>query len=173
MATSRRIGTRSKAELATAYHEAVHALLAVLEGIRIHQVNVIGGKGYDERVLHDPVVKRSNKQRLETGDISPTLRMQIEAHARVALAGTIAQKKFDPGSLRSYHSTTDNKNAVDLINCLTASVRETEARLNLLSVQAEQRLKIHWPAVRRFVPILLEKRRISGTETKTLLTSLL
>jgi hypothetical protein len=90
----------------------------------------------------------------------------MESHARVALAGEIAQERYDPDSVEDFHGERDRCRAFDLIGYLTESDRELEAWLNLLSIQAEQQVAKYWDGIEAVAAALLEHRTLSAKQIR-------
>ena len=96
----------------------------------------------------------------------PGCACESEAHIRIALAGGIAENRFDPSCWRPRHGAGDRRDAFELLIFLADSRREQRAWLRLLNIQAEQMLDFYWPAVESFVPVLIKRRTISGAEAE-------
>lgn len=153
--------------VATAYHEAGHAVMAYFEGIR--------NKGASIK----PEGNASGVCRLQNilWHVNPqwdgTLRMRdrIERLARVKLAGPIVQRWFSPADYRHFHGQEDRQTAIDLISYLAGSEEELEAYMKLLHIQV--RTKISTPPMGKIIMevanALLRRTSLTGRELKTLI----
>jgi len=147
---------------ATAYHEAGHAVVAWAEGIRLRSVSIIPTDDTDGRVEHVNQLWGSTID----SNRSDANRLKAERHVRVSLAGQLAQRKFDRRTVRKWHAQRDHESAVNVLGHLVQSNRELEAWLDLLSIQTEQLLKLHWQMVRGLAQELMKRNRMGGKELR-------
>jgi hypothetical protein len=106
---------------ATAYHEAGHVVAAIAhgKGIRRQGATIIpdlkrGAAGTVYMLKHipgDPSVAGAYRGDRQTG----RMQLRIEEDVIVSLAGGVAQRKFRPSSVRSYHWRSDREAAIDLL----------------------------------------------------------
>ena len=116
---------------ATAHHEAGHAVQAFKEGIRVDAATIVPGDGAAGRIT---CTQRKLKADLQIP------RQIAERHARVALAGWVAQRRHAPRSARNHHFAGDNQVVTDLALRVSGSTREAEARIKLWIIQVEDGL---------------------------------
>jgi hypothetical protein len=78
----------------------------------------------------------------------------------------VAQQRFKPSSVRSWHGSSDFQAAVCQISSFTASDREREAYLKLLRIRTEQTLARPgaWECVEALAAALLDRKTLSATE---------
>lgn len=127
----------STAISATAFHEAGHAVQAHLEGLAVRWATIIASDGADGTV-------RLMRPLSITGTITIT---QAARHARVSLAGWIAQKRHAPRSIRKHQMGGDYAAAARLAMAISGSERQVDAWVHLWTVQVEEVLAGRWPAV--------------------------
>src|ERR1017187_9553579 len=136
----------SKPRRATAYHEAGHAIMCRLSGIRLNKVtiasdeNTTGSCGYEKMI----------RGKYPETDNSDRMRLKLEKRAMIALAGPIAQKLFNPRSFRNYHASADFKAAVDMALLVNGSAKQAEAWLKWLEICTRETLQARWSIVEGF-----------------------
>ena len=82
--------------MATAYHEAGHAVVAWTQRIRIRAASLIPADGTDGRVSFKHLLAGIQLD----ASRSDASRLKAERHVRVSLAGHLAQRRFDRKSVR-------------------------------------------------------------------------
>ena len=153
------------AQEVSAYHEAGHAVAAIRTGIGIGRsgVSIAPGEHFSGM---DHLLKRfsGNPDKIATG----TMRLGAEKHAIASLAGELAQRKFRPSSVRSYHGQTDRHNAVKLMSYFVSSDRELSAYLKWLKIRAEQLVgnDATWTMIEAVAKALIKRDRLSAKEAK-------
>ena len=93
-------------------------------------------------------------------------RHRLECQARVFLAGAIAQRRIAARSMRRLHNQTDIENVVFFMDYLCSSDRELSAHIELLQMQTEDLVELHWPEVQTVAKALIERRTLSGPEMR-------
>ena len=146
--------------LATAYHEAGHAVVAFHEGIRLTSGTIIPTVDFDGMVIYASPFGRSNFG----SSRSNADRLKAERYVRATLAGHLAQRRFDRGSLLECHADLDRHTADCILSPFTTSERELSAWLRLLGIQVEQILEIRWPWVKALAKELMEHKKMSGRQ---------
>jgi len=131
---------------ATAYHEAGHFVLAWAQGIAVHRIEITVRTGL---VVTEPI----SLEALEEPD-------RRDQRIRVCLAGGIAQRRFNPRSLRRCHIRQDNENAFDF----ACSEDNVQARLDRLEAETEAIVKQLWPLIEALAGELIVRRRMTGDE---------
>jgi hypothetical protein len=151
---------RSKALEATAYHEAGHAVVAWDQHVGLRRISIVPDRGSAGRVHHAPIWGRYNPE----WDASPQVRLRGERLIRVSLAGMIAQRRFNPRTVRHYHGAEDHAKAVDMIFRLAASDEHADAYMKLLEI--ETRIIVHqrWELIGAFAAELMIRRLMIGAE---------
>lgn len=155
----------AKAREATAYHEAGHAVAAVVlkVGIGRRGASIIPGESY-AGVVH---VRKGFRGSPEL-DNSGAMRLGAERRAITCFAGEAAQRKFRPSSVRSYHGQMDRHKAVDLMSYFVGSARELDAYLKLLKIRADQFVACDpwWTAIKAVAKALMDRDRLSADEVR-------
>lgn len=146
---------RTKTLMATAYHEAGHAVVAWHEGVRVQWATIIPGEGFSGRVKHANLFKGVNPE----VDTSLRVRARVEKSARIAIAGRVAQQRACPGSRTG--DGADAQHAFDVLSHLCGSTEETGAYWSLLTIQTRQTLARPdvWPIVKAVAAALLRQER--------------
>ena len=103
-----------KTRWATAYHEAGHAVVSWLlgialrrEGVTIVPDNAAGNSG--------SCATRWTSRKTIEWDASERNRFRAEKDIQCLLAAEIAQWRYNPHSMRRYHSSSDRKQMDDLL----------------------------------------------------------
>ena len=115
----------ARGDLPTAFHEAGHVVAAWRRGLKIHNVTIVPGPGFQGMVKHSPPMRGI---RLDC-DGSNRARLRAESAIVVCLAGPEAQRRHSPRSWRSYHGARDHEKAVDLAMSLNGSDEAVNAHL--------------------------------------------
>src|SRR5579864_9460208 len=112
---------------ATAYHEAGHAVAAVLEGFTLYKVQV-GGPSIpvdaDGLTVSGSLAKTLNS---EADGVARRDRVRIEKSVRIYLAGALAQRLHARRSCRTHHASSDFGRVIDLLSLVTRSTEELQA----------------------------------------------
>lgn len=138
---------------ATAYHEAGHVVVALLEGLEIEYATI---KASGHRAGH---VKLRGKTRRTTAS-----RLKLEGLIIVALAGDIAQRRFAPRSSRSWQTTGDRRDAVDMALSICGSGESATAYLAWLTIVTRDLVHGRWDCVERVAEALMQSVNLSGDE---------
>ena len=152
---------------ATAYHEAGHAVVAHLEGIRVKGVSVLPDENTSGRIHHANPLAGINLE----WDGSWRATKRAESLIRVCLAGAISQKRFSPHGYRKYHASTDHEQAADMVLRISGSSEEANAYLKLLRIQTSQKLNHWWPLVEAVAGAVLEHGELSAKEIRAVICS--
>ncbi len=155
-----------KGEWATACHQAGHAVIAVLlkVGLRKEAVTIIPDQATGN--MGCPTSRLAiigNSLEMNASDRN---RIRAEEKVQVLLAGEIAERRDNPGSVRHYHGESDRAGAINILSYFTAEQRELEAWLKLLQIRTENLLSNPdiWRAVERLATALIERWTIPGGE---------
>ncbi len=149
----------SKAMISTAYHEAGHAVMGFMLGIRIRNVSIVPDESTFGRVEHSSPLKSINLEVVDKADYS---RFRMEKNAIMAFAGALAEKKFNPHGFRKVWSITDWEIASSLIERYSISPEEHNAYVKLLQIRAKALVEVYWPDIEDLASLLLEKEKLSG-----------
>jgi hypothetical protein len=117
-----RTAPRKSSLLATAYHEAGHAVAALVLGVGIGRkgVSIVPGEGragfahHRKGFVGDPSATRNTR-----------MRRGAEKWAVICFAGEAAQRKWNPRSCRNYHFASDYETAADVMSHFVSSDKET------------------------------------------------
>src|SRR5690242_796324 len=95
----------SAALQATAYHEAGHAAMALWHqiGLRRATIQADASTATAGLVHHEAVLRLADLKALEFGAVTPQKERRAQKLIMVSFAGPLAQRKFNPRSLRSWH----------------------------------------------------------------------
>lgn len=160
--------TRS-ARLATAYHEAGHAVIAWKRGLKVKSATIVPGDGFDGRVRHSSALGRINIE----FDGSDRARIRVETAIVVSLAGPEAQRRFNPRSWRAYHGETDYALVTDLALRANGSPETTQAFVDWLSLVARDVVVLSWPIIEKVAAALIERNTLSAVELEDVMRSAL
>jgi len=155
----------STANLSTAYHEAGHAVAAWRLNIPLRRKGVTiipdRARGADGSIFHRQVVSKDIEYDRSNRNV-----LKAERLAQLSLAGEIAQRRYSPRGMRSYHSESDQEKAIDTLSYFAADARELEAWLKLLHIRTENMFSNPdvWRAVVRLVGELTRRGTICGRE---------
>ncbi len=148
--------------LAVAYHEAGHAVVSWQLGVPLRRtgVTIIPHGSTAGATHHWQVVGRDVEW-----DLSDRNRLRTEKLVQICLAGNVAQRRFDPRSVRGVHADSDHQQAVDAL-IRWSTPRELEVWVKLLYLRTEQLLANAnaWRAVERLAEALVQQGRIRGKE---------
>ena len=154
---------RTKALRSTAYHEAGHAVMAWHEGLSINEISIVPDHKSSGRIIHANPLRGIHLDM----DNSNRARIRAESAIRVALAGPIAQRHYNPRGFQHRHAESDYELAKDRILYITGSGEEANAYMNLLEIQTRQIVTgLHWSLVDYLAKALLERQRLSRKEIR-------
>ena len=156
-----------KSEMATAYHEAGHAVVA----LRTHyapkpkKISIIPIP--DERILSE--VSYYKRMFDENGYFQPVEEKRIQCSIMSLFAGEIAEKKFT-GRNDHVGSQTDFDNAIKYGELLYTTGLLGDL-FDWLSVLTEAIVNKYWHEIEKVAEVLLEKKTLSGKELKEIIIS--
>jgi ATP-dependent Zn protease len=155
-----------------AYHEAGHAVASWYEHLPISEVTIVPSAehGTAGHVLHGESPKSFRPDIASQTDARN--RARVEAHARVALAGTFAERLVSR-RVSAHSWSSDREHAVDMLDYLVGSHDELEAYVKLLVVQARQLVQLDYlrPAIDALATALLDRPRLSGRTARKIIRS--
>jgi hypothetical protein len=149
-----------------AYHEAGHVVADHYQCLRIRSVSVLKNEDTAGRVEG---YKRSRAFReaveLSTPlDIEPRYKDRLERECRSLLAGTVAQRRFAPRSVRAWQTRFgrqgDLPQVEDMLVRVTNSDREVRAYFKLLKIQTEDLITHRWPHVEAIATALVTRLKL-------------
>jgi hypothetical protein len=159
-----------RATESTAYHEAGRVVAAYF--LRIPFGKIAATIGADE--AGESSGSFVNRLMLTVGELewkSDRTRLKAERLAQVCLAGMVAQRRYRPSSVPSWHSRTDNEMAHVLVSAISGSQEEVKAHLNLIMVRAQMMFADphRWKCVTAIADALVEKKTLSREDAVTLI----
>lgn len=159
----------TKTEIATAHHEAGHAVAAWHLGIAVRMVMVTGDRslGYLGRMVHAPISTQL-AEALEAGAVSPAQRQRVEGLVMMMLAGELAERRHR-GRANHLGASEDRAHARSLLTLITADPDEESAYLSWLFIRARNLVEAHWPQITAVAAALLEQGTLTGRELRALL----
>ncbi len=142
----------------TAYHEAGHAVIMILYGIRFERVTIAA----DEDALGH--VLRANAPWFNPDwDTSPFAQHYIRARITGSLAGPLAEKELS-GEFNTVGASSDHAHAADLALYATSSPEDSSALLARLEQDAEEDVGAFWWHIDAVAKALLAKQSLSEAE---------
>ena len=149
-----------------AYHEAGHAVVAMLQAIPVYLISIIPtprAEGITE--VHDVGgLFAKLKENFELGThFTSTEAFELQQHARMLMAGGIAQYRFDPKTVRTVPLDPDFL-PLSLLNEIVGSQRELNALLALLNIQTEEMVERGWDMIDVIARTLMDRLELTGAE---------
>lgn len=158
----RRNGSNSKRRRATAYHEAGHAVAALILNAIPTKVTIEPGQDYQGMVE-----RRSFAGKLdEYGKPNARERLLIEKDVIILLAGEIAQRQYHARSVRSSHGRGDRVAALYFLEHVTHDPEALTHYSRFLARRATLLIKRHWYQVEALAQALLVEGTINGKRVR-------
>jgi ATP-dependent Zn protease len=149
----------------TAYHEAGHAVAACVLRLKIGKRGVTILPEKERNMLGCANIAAQLRERPDCATSART-RARIEAWAVAHLAGDVAERKFN--GRRSFGGHSDLLHASDLLEYISSSVEQFDARLRVAYVGAQDLIEDNWESVQAVAEELLRKRTLSADEVAKL-----
>lgn len=152
--------TRQEAVIATAHHEAGHAVVAWRVGLGFKYVTV---KPDANRGSLGHIASRFPgwfKPEIEASD---RIRLHAERHIVMGLAGQLAEKKFLSRRPRC-GMEGDNQNAADLALCFCGSEETATAFLKYCFMVARDWVNADWAGIQAVAGALAERETLTRNE---------
>ncbi len=153
---------KARIRKATAFHEAGHAVIAYLEGVKFRYVTVNPGEDFAGMVRLHKV-----PQSVELGEWTPWARHQAEARIMLSLAGGYAAAQVFPRSHSSRLSDADWY----LIDCCLgeyggSNTDERNAYFRWLEIRTRNkvRFRLVWPLIESVADALMERKTLKCSE---------
>ena len=154
--------TRRPNRAATAYHEAGHAVVAWRLGFKVRRVTITPGEDHDGFAEHDSPLRGIH---LDI-DNSDRARLRAEKAIMICLAGTLAQRRFAPRSVRLWQGESDRDLATDLALRINGSGEAATAFLAWLNLRTADLIEAAWDSVEALAGALLEHRTLDARAAK-------
>jgi ATP-dependent Zn protease len=146
----------------TAYHEAGHAVAALVQGREVSEVTIVpDAKGDTLGHLRQDSLPALVLDQCDPG--APEQRAGVEREILFCFAGPIAEEIFC-GRKNHDGASGDMTCALRLASFLCGNVDETAAYFDRLLLQARDLVLSHWPAVKRVADELLDRRTLTGPQ---------
>jgi ATP-dependent Zn protease len=155
----------------TAYHEAGHAIVTWRLGRKVSRVSIVPGKGFLGMAGHVRFLSKADLRNIEVGDIPPLTQRRMENQMVVLLAGQAAQRRYNPRSVRNYHSRDDRDLAFEVLGHLTGIPDTAGAYYRLMKLRARDIVSANWRAIDILAQELLQRRTLSAKELRAFIVS--
>lgn len=153
----------------TAYHEAGHAVASWCLHVPIRHVTIISDDTSAGHVQNHKMNRRTALN-IELDDRFSLGRLRAEKLVMVAMAGPLAQERYAPRSVRYWHGGGDRDAITELLiryaDTLPDGSLDCRAHGKLLKQWTRTLLENNWYLVEAVAAALLERRRLSGSETR-------
>jgi hypothetical protein len=149
----------TKRLLATAYHEAGHAVMHWRLGRPIKTVTIIPHGDSSGVCVSGRSLLRSKNGELNT---SARCLPNIENEVMILLAGAIAHRIHRKSGFRNYVADSDWGKAADVALRVNGSGEIATAWLKWLELRTRVRVKSLWPRITAVADALMEKQTLSG-----------
>jgi hypothetical protein len=154
---------RRTSKIATAYHEAGHAVMCWHYGARIRKLTIVPGADFTGSCHHERIVCG----RYPEADNSNRTRSRLEKLAAIALAGPIAQQIHAPRTFRNYHASSDYSNALNAALTANGSEDEAEAWVSWIEIRTTNQIQRLWPIVENTAKALLRCETLNEQQIQT------
>ena len=155
------------AERLTAFHEAGHAVMAELCGRLLTEVEIVGDRehtGSVQSLAFPPDPADGAQSGEETED--------VERRLKIILAGIVAEAVLS--GREDWDETSEDLDlAVRLAMRLVDDCEDVLPLLSDIGADVRRDLHAHWPAVERLANELIDRKTMTGSEVRRLLTPLL
>jgi hypothetical protein len=162
---------RPSALVATAYHEAGHAVADWKLGFEITRVTIVPSIDHNGEKAYGYVLTRRLGLKLikaiEDGRLTEREMGYIHGNIVAMFAGIEAQRKWNPRSVRSYHGEGDRENIVNfLVRLHSDNNREASYAFKYLRARARNFVEHgeHWRIIEDLARELLERKTMNGKE---------
>jgi ATP-dependent Zn protease len=157
--------SRRRRHESTAYHEAGHAVAAFALRLKIGRRGVTIVPDKERDMLGYANIAAQLRERPDCATSART-RARIEAWAVAHLAGDVAERKFN--GRRRFGGHSDLLHASDLLEYISTSVEQFDARLRVAYVGARDLIEDNWPSVQAVAEELLRKKTLTADEVASL-----
>lgn len=161
--------TCAERRVATAYHEAGHAVAHVFFRVPLRKATIKGDEDYLGAVVGEKLGRKLIVG-FESGFPTPAQRDRLERQVICLLAGALAERHFT-GHRNNRGSSWDDGLATDLLLHLAGgSLTEVPAYARWLRIRASNAMlsPLRWPAVQRVASALLEHETLQAAEIRQL-----
>lgn len=163
-AMKRRSSPKSAEEQWIAYHEAGHAVAAILLGIKFDEVSFAPEKTSQYKGSTTVRLVQGWQQLIKRGLLPPE---EADRLACFCFAGDAAQCRFAPRSVRLRHKAFDVRAVLDILDVFP--VPERGERMLRARMRAEEMVESHWAHVQAVANTLVQKRKLGETDIRVIL----
>lgn len=155
----------SNKDAATAYHEAGHAVVAWCLDLEVGSATIVPDNDSAGHVMIEPEEPSTCAAAVRGGPWHPC-RLLLEKRVMVLQAGEVAQRCYNPHSVRRGHSQDDFKKCVDILRIYAPDEekRDVMPHYLLLRKWTIYLIEQHWHLVEAVAKALLERRELSGAQ---------
>jgi hypothetical protein len=147
--------------VATAYHEAGHAVVAwkltLRAGRNVSVIPTTDSAGHTDHF--NPLMGIDLNI-----DCSESAHQMAEHAIMICLAGPISQRKFSAQSVRNWQMAGDYDQAVVIAQKLRRSDESTKALLEWLAIRTRALVEMHWPPIERVAKALQSRKNLTASE---------
>lgn len=156
----------SRRNKGTAYHEAGHAVIACIEGVKFRYVSIVPGEDFAGLVRLYKL-----PEDVELGAGSTRARKQAEARIMMAFAGALATRHAFPRSRSGQASGPDLDMAFGCAMAFTGSEDEMNAYVNWLHIRTKQMVesRLVWPLIEAVANALRERQSLNASDVKDII----
>ncbi len=146
-----------------AYHEAGHAVIAW----RLHLLRKKGASILREEDEAGRVWTHSGHGERPDLSWSDSSRLRVERSVILSLAGIEAQRRYSPGSVRSYHGSSDREEAMKMLSHVAEpSSDEFPIYWKLLKIRTAAMVRSHWPHIEAVAARLLTSKSLTSDQIR-------
>ncbi len=150
-----------------AYHEAGHAVMAVVNRIPLRDATILtsysAASAGTTRLSPTGAI---SKQFSKKGKLGEREYKQILRRAFFDIAGEIAERRFAPHSWRTSHSRSDLESISQLLESIDLSGARLKTVAKSIAIIADQVVSKNWPRVEAVAKALLERHILTGAEVR-------
>lgn len=149
----------------TAYHEAGHAVAALVKTVPYKYVTILPDEESQSlgHILQDG--KFVDYAALEAGELTPTKLNRIERYLMVLLAGGLAEKGYS-GRYNQIGASSDRYKAADIALSLEGDGEGASLYLGLLNHRTKAVIGNHWRDVVTVAEALLSRQTLTSEEVR-------
>ena len=158
-------------EVATAYHEAGHAVVKACLGLGYSGISIVPDNDSWGRVESSKPEKPSTYAAVDRRDRWHRSRFRAEKWVMVIQAGDMAQRRYDPTSVGISYSRSDFVKCNVLLLNYDPDKKNPDAEFHydLLQKWTESLIEQHWHLVEAVAKALLEHRELTGSQVRAVI----
>ncbi len=162
----------SSVDAATAYHEAGHAVVSWCLGFSVDRATIVPDNDSSGHVMIEPEKPSTCTDAVRGGLWHPS-RLLLEKRVMLVQAGEVAQRRYNPRSVRRGHFRNDRRKCVDILRIYAPDEEKLDVmpHYRLLRNWTIYLIEEHWHLVEAVAKALLECRELSGTQVLDVIRS--